>query len=208
MKKTTRVNDTRPCAIKIIDKESFWARVAAGKERKDTLVRELTVQAALTHFVTEHHSSFRPVFVELYGVFEKLHVDPGGVLAPLNLEHAGFGLLQLFLCELLRLLVSVVPLVVVKVPLQIPLGHRGAGRIRLLRLILVHPVAVVVIGVSGPVAHANPAEMVVALAARHVVAALVLLNALGALGALLRVDHDPVGSLGLVLVLFVPESQK
>lgn len=70
MKKTTRVNDNRPCAIKIIDKESFWARVAGGKERKDTLVRELTVQAALTHFVNEHHSSVRPVFVELYGVFE------------------------------------------------------------------------------------------------------------------------------------------
>jgi len=70
VKKTKRVNDDRECAIKIIDKESFWARVAAGRERKDTLVRELTIQAALTHFAMDHQQSFRPVFVKLYGVFE------------------------------------------------------------------------------------------------------------------------------------------
>mmetsp|Transcript_16051 Transcript_16051/g.32915 ORF Transcript_16051/g.32915 Transcript_16051/m.32915 type:complete len:1125 (+) Transcript_16051:240-3614(+) len=68
VKKTTRVDDNRTCAVKIIDKANFWARVVAGKERKDTLVRELTVQTALTHFVLEDH--FKPVFVEIYGVFE------------------------------------------------------------------------------------------------------------------------------------------
>lgn len=35
-------------ALKIIDKAEFWRRVVKGKERADTLVRETSVQAALT----------------------------------------------------------------------------------------------------------------------------------------------------------------
>ncbi len=52
--------------------------------------------------------------------------------------------------------------------------------------------------------HANPAELVLAPAARHVVAALVLLDSGGALGALPGVGQDPVGGLGLVHALLRP----
>jgi serine/threonine protein kinase len=40
-----RKND---CALKIMDKAEFWRRVVKGRERADTLVRETSVQAALT----------------------------------------------------------------------------------------------------------------------------------------------------------------
>jgi len=36
------------CALKIVDKAEFWRRVVKGRERADTLVREASVQAALT----------------------------------------------------------------------------------------------------------------------------------------------------------------
>jgi len=36
------------CALKIVNKAAFWTRVAEGKERHDTLVREVVAQAVLT----------------------------------------------------------------------------------------------------------------------------------------------------------------
>lgn len=36
------------CALKVIDKNEFWRRVIKGRERADTLVRELSVQSTLT----------------------------------------------------------------------------------------------------------------------------------------------------------------
>ena len=58
-----------------------------------------------------------------------------------------------------------------------------------------------------PITHADPAELVLALPAIHVVAPLVLLDAGGTLGAALGVGQDPVGRLRLVLALFVPRRQ-
>jgi len=36
------------CALKIVNKAAFWSRVADGKERYDTLTREILAQAILT----------------------------------------------------------------------------------------------------------------------------------------------------------------
>jgi serine/threonine protein kinase len=36
------------CALKVVNKAAFWQRVAEGKERHDTLVREVLAQALLT----------------------------------------------------------------------------------------------------------------------------------------------------------------
>lgn len=55
-----------------------------------------------------------------------------------------------------------------------------------------------------PVALAQPAELIAALAARHMHAALVLLNGPPALGALLGVRQDPVQVLALCAVLQDP----
>ena len=60
----------RRVALKIVDKKAFWSRVETGMERKDTLVRELTVQAALTYSMCNHPSYFPPLFVKLLGVHE------------------------------------------------------------------------------------------------------------------------------------------
>lgn len=54
------------CAIKIIDKNEFWKRVVKGKERADTLVREVTTQATLT----AKCGALIPTFVRLRGFFE------------------------------------------------------------------------------------------------------------------------------------------
>lgn len=62
--------DGRRVALKIVDKKAFWSRVETGMERKDTLVRELTVQAALTYSMCNHPSYFPPLFIRLHGVFE------------------------------------------------------------------------------------------------------------------------------------------
>jgi hypothetical protein len=52
-----------------------------------------------------------------------------------------------------------------------------------------------------PETHTHPAELVLALAAGHVVAATVLLNRGLALGAFLGIGRYPVGGLGVVLTL-------
>jgi len=53
------------CALKIIDKNEFWRLVAKGRERCDTIVRELAVQSTLTaKFGT------KPTFLKIHGFFE------------------------------------------------------------------------------------------------------------------------------------------
>ncbi|KAL3907156.1 MAG: hypothetical protein SGILL_008985, partial [Bacillariaceae sp.] len=63
-KSTVRKNNQ--CALKIIDKNEFWRRVVKGRERADTLVRELAVQATLT----AKCGGTVPTFVQLLGFFE------------------------------------------------------------------------------------------------------------------------------------------
>ena len=48
------------CALKIVNKAAFWTRVAEGKERHDTLVRELVAQAVLTAHGSTGTSSHPP----------------------------------------------------------------------------------------------------------------------------------------------------
>lgn len=72
--------------------------------------------------------------------------------------------------------------------------------------LLVETVAVVPAGtVVAPGSRADPAPLVAALAAGHVVAASVLLDSAGALGAFLGVGRDPVGRLGVVFALLDPQ---
>ncbi|MGK3740507.1 MAG: serine/threonine protein kinase [Bacillariaceae sp.] len=54
------------CALKIIDKNEFWKLVIKGRERCDTIVRELAVQSTLTAtFGTKYNN-----FLQLHGFFE------------------------------------------------------------------------------------------------------------------------------------------
>ena len=53
------------CALKIIEKTEFWRRVVKGRERADTLVRETSVQAALTA-----RCGGLGTFLQLRGLFE------------------------------------------------------------------------------------------------------------------------------------------
>lgn len=54
------------CALKIIDKNEFWRLVLNGRERCDTIVRELAVQSTLTAaFGAEYNN-----FLQIYGFFE------------------------------------------------------------------------------------------------------------------------------------------
>ncbi len=58
-------NEESNCALKIIDKSEFWRLVLKGRERCDTIVRELAVQSTLTaKFGT------RPTFLQIRGFFE------------------------------------------------------------------------------------------------------------------------------------------
>ena len=50
----------------------------------------------------------------------------------------------------------------------------------------------------GPEAHTHPAELVLALAASHMVTAAVLLDRRVTLGTLFGVCRDPVGRLGVI----------
>eukprot|EP00816_Leptocylindrus_hargravesii_P011211 CAMPEP_0196823910 /NCGR_PEP_ID=MMETSP1362-20130617/89545_1 /TAXON_ID=163516 /ORGANISM="Leptocylindrus danicus, Strain CCMP1856" /LENGTH=1075 /DNA_ID=CAMNT_0042203963 /DNA_START=171 /DNA_END=3395 /DNA_ORIENTATION=- len=52
------------CALKVIDKNEFWGRVSSGRERVDTLVREVAVQATLTS------GEYQDFFVKIHGIFE------------------------------------------------------------------------------------------------------------------------------------------
>eukprot|EP00535_Pseudo-nitzschia_heimii_P011517 CAMPEP_0197195368 /NCGR_PEP_ID=MMETSP1423-20130617/30962_1 /TAXON_ID=476441 /ORGANISM="Pseudo-nitzschia heimii, Strain UNC1101" /LENGTH=1068 /DNA_ID=CAMNT_0042648989 /DNA_START=96 /DNA_END=3302 /DNA_ORIENTATION=+ len=53
------------CALKIIDKNEFWRLVAKGRERCDTIVRELAVQSTLTA-----KFGSKPTFLQIHGFFE------------------------------------------------------------------------------------------------------------------------------------------
>merc|ERR1719337_373422 len=101
-----------------------------------------------------------------------------------------------------------ITLVVVGGPIELALG---LGRVALVVLVVLARVEAVALveaarrrAVLGPVAHAHPAELVLALRAGHVVAALVLLDARLALRAALRVGQDPVRRLAFILALLGP----
>lgn len=53
------------CALKIIDKREFWRLVVKGRERCDTIVRELAVQSTLTA-----KCETKPTFLQIHGFFE------------------------------------------------------------------------------------------------------------------------------------------
>mmetsp|Transcript_9902 Transcript_9902/g.11288 ORF Transcript_9902/g.11288 Transcript_9902/m.11288 type:complete len:878 (-) Transcript_9902:60-2693(-) len=59
-------HNTNTYALKIIDKNEFWRLVIKGRERCDTIVRELAVQSTLTAtFGTKYNN-----FLQLHGFFE------------------------------------------------------------------------------------------------------------------------------------------
>lgn len=61
-----RKDDSREeCALKIFDKNQFWKLVVKGRERADTIVREVSVQATLTAKCGQV-----PSFLRLRGFFE------------------------------------------------------------------------------------------------------------------------------------------
>jgi serine/threonine protein kinase len=61
-----RNSNKNNCALKIIDKNEFWKLVIKGRERCDTIVRELAVQSTLTAtFGTKYNN-----FLQLHGFFE------------------------------------------------------------------------------------------------------------------------------------------
>jgi serine/threonine protein kinase len=53
------------CALKVIDKCEFWKLVMKGRERCDTIVRELAVQSTLTA-----KFGSKPTFLQIHGFFE------------------------------------------------------------------------------------------------------------------------------------------
>ncbi|CAM9433518.1 unnamed protein product [Chrysoparadoxa australica] len=57
------------CALKVVDKDAFFARVDAGNERSDTLCREIFAQAFLTT-KQKDIDSVKPRIVRLLSVFE------------------------------------------------------------------------------------------------------------------------------------------
>lgn len=62
------------CALKLIAKEIFWSRVIMGKERSDSLVREVLSQAMVSQAAQrwkEYEISYNPI-CEIYGMFETL----------------------------------------------------------------------------------------------------------------------------------------
>lgn len=65
LKEKSDYDDEYECALKIVDKNEFWRRVVKGRERADTLVREVAVQATLT---TKRGDI--PTFLQLRGYFE------------------------------------------------------------------------------------------------------------------------------------------
>merc|ERR1719305_49043 len=105
-----------------------------------------------------------------------------------------------------------ITLVVVEVAIELALGLGRVGLVVLVVLGGVEAVALVEAAgrraVLGPVAHAHPAELVLALGAGHVVAALVLLDARLALRAPLRVRQNPVRRLAFILTLLGPLGQR
>lgn len=53
------MEDEYECALKIVDKASFWERVKKGKERADAIVREISVQATLMTLEGSAQNSLR-----------------------------------------------------------------------------------------------------------------------------------------------------
>jgi len=63
--KTSDPGPHNACALKIFDKNEYWRQVVKGRERADTIVRETSVQAAVTAKCGRIHS-----FVRIRGFFE------------------------------------------------------------------------------------------------------------------------------------------
>mmetsp|Transcript_11209 Transcript_11209/g.27550 ORF Transcript_11209/g.27550 Transcript_11209/m.27550 type:complete len:251 (+) Transcript_11209:611-1363(+) len=61
--------------------------------------------------------------------------------------------------------------------------------------------------VLGPIPHANPAKMVLAAGAGHVVTALIFFNARRAFWTWLRICKDPIGRFGLVTAFLLPHGK-
>lgn len=112
----------------------------------------------------------------LRGGVEELHLDPGQARRRLQAGHLLLGLEVKILVQFGGLLVVRIPVVVVQIALQ--RGTRfGLGTAGLRARLFLISVAVVPAGaVLGPETHAHPAELVLALAACHMVASAVLLN--------------------------------
>ncbi len=60
------------CALKLVSKEVFWTRVKLGKERTDSLVREVLSQAIVSQAGREQNKSsgIHIPICEIYGMFE------------------------------------------------------------------------------------------------------------------------------------------
>ena len=59
----------------------------------------------------------------------------------------------------------------------------------------------------SPVTHANPAKLVLAFLAGHVVASLILFDSGTALGARFGVCQNPISCFRFVFTLFIPDCQ-
>mmetsp|Transcript_22414 Transcript_22414/g.66450 ORF Transcript_22414/g.66450 Transcript_22414/m.66450 type:complete len:578 (+) Transcript_22414:252-1985(+) len=198
--------------LKPLPPHGFLApRTGAGRRVRHVLAhpRGLRQVERKAVSILQHAAALHQLLV---GRLEELHVRPGRVgRLLLQQHHALLRLAELPPGELLRLGVGVEALVVVQVSVQLALGLGRLGLIALVPVDGVELVAAVVaprVGpVIGPVPHADPAELVLALLAVHVVAPLVLLDPTGTLGARLGVGQYPVGRLRLVPALLVPADE-
>ena len=158
--------------------------------------------------VLQHTTAFDELLI---GRLEKFDVSPQAIVALLlQNHHPRSRFLELALGEFLRLGMGVVAFVIVQIAIQLPLGLGSVGHVRRIVVGIKLIAAIVAAGVGsviGPVAHADPAELVSAGLARHVVAALVLFNAGRTFGTGLGIGQDPVGRLRLVLALLIPRRQ-
>lgn len=133
-----------------------------------------------------------------------LPVDPRAQTLHHLLVDARLQPIERLLLQLQRLAVVLPALVVVQILLQRLARlyvHRLVGDIRVL---LVARALVVLAAVRLPVAHAHPAEVVLAVEALHVIAAAVLLDANVTLWTVLGVRTDVVGRLAVVRALGQP----
>mmetsp|Transcript_19637 Transcript_19637/g.32189 ORF Transcript_19637/g.32189 Transcript_19637/m.32189 type:complete len:202 (+) Transcript_19637:230-835(+) len=157
--------------------------------------------------VFENLSAFHELFISC---FEKFHICPDGIgVLFLQQDHSCLSLFQSLLCKVLCARVTMIAFVVVKVAVQLSLCLGGIGLIVLIAgiefIALVIPTGIGTM--LRPVAHADPAEFIPTARARHVVAALVLLDTRGTLWAWFGIRKDPVGRLRLISALLLPHGK-
>ena len=172
---------------------------------KELLLGGVVLQEESHHIRVFEHSSALDNLVR--GVFEELHLHPSRLISLLALKHPLLSLDTVFMSILKSSIVPVVALVVMQISVQlifglvgivaIPIGLTGIEAIALI-------VSACALIVFTPRLHAHPAEVVMAELAVHVIAALILFYTAVALGALLRVDDDPVGGFTLTLAFLLP----